>query len=97
MKRSAIVFAAVCSTFVMGCGGSSSTTVAPGAGPERKTVDKSAMGYSDLDQVSPQERAKKIREWGAAIKDKKTLKNLVGKYVNDKDPEVSTAAKEVLQ
>lgn len=104
MKRSLMVIVAVCSTFLSGCGSAPpdmakqmekahKTDFPVKQGVERQSTPEFIAEHAE----SPRERANYLRELVSDAKfDPKTHVDMLKKYENDPDSEVSGAAKELL-
>jgi hypothetical protein len=106
VKRVVTLFAlsAACAA---GCGGSSAEPPADVKAVQEKIFDenqKFSLGNSGPEslvahwqEITPAERAKEIRGYASAEASRRYYAGAFKKFVDDKDPDVATAAKEALE
>jgi hypothetical protein len=99
MKHAALIGLMVCSAFTIGCGsGSSAQTIKPPKGHEKRGT---AVALAPEDAITKLETSEERVTYLHQLKNDPTFEpkkhtELLQKYAGDADPDVATAAKELL-
>ncbi len=98
MKPVALVLVMVCSSFAIGCGsGTSAQTISPPAGAEKRGPVAAPSPEDAIKKLETSEDVEYLHQLGKdSTFEPSKHKEFLEKYAGNSDPQVATAAKELL-